>query len=197
VNENKKKYGFESATEDKQKKESDNINFESKSDAQIVEILKNQINTLNNQIEKQESRHETTIEFYRKELQERSKLLENQQVLALESNKKIQKLENQLEKEKHLNYPFDTSTNARQNVDAQEKTYTTSPVNINRDQEETKETEIQYKDISGSQSDESTQGEEAQREDVSANPNDNDSDIEEKSEETEAKKGFWSRLFGN
>lgn len=197
VNENKKKYGFESATEDKQKKESDNINFESKSDAQIVEILKNQINTLNNQIEKQEIRHETTIEFYRKELQERSKLLENQQVLALESNKKIQKLENQLEKEKHLNYPFDTSTNARQNVDAQEKTYTTSPVNINRDQEETKETEIQYKDISGSQSDESTQGEEAQREDVSANPNDNDSDIEEKSEETEAKKGFWSRLFGN
>ncbi|HEH2292290.1 TPA: DUF536 domain-containing protein [Staphylococcus aureus] len=197
VNENKKKYGFESATEDKQKKESDNINFESKSDAQIVEILKNQINTLNNQIEKQESRHETTIEFYRKELQERSKLLENQQVLALESNKKIQKLENQLEKEKHLNYPFDTSTNAKQNVDAQEKTYTTSPVNINRDQEETKETEIQYKDISGSQSDESTQGEEAQREDVSANPNDNDSDIEEKSEETEAKKGFWSRLFGN
>lgn len=197
VNENKKKYGFESATEDKQKKESDNINFESKSDAQIVEILKNQINTLNNQIEKQESRHETTIEFYRKELQERSKLLENQQVLALESNKKIQKLENQLEKEKHLNYPFDTSTNARQNVDAQEKTYTTSPVKINRDQEETKETEIQYKDISGSQSDESTQGEEAQREDVSANPNDNDSDIEEKSEETEPKKGFWSRLFGN
>ncbi|NGG26335.1 DUF536 domain-containing protein [Staphylococcus aureus] len=197
VNENKKKYGFESATEDKQKKESDNINFESKSDAQIIEILKNQINTLNNQIEKQESRHETTIEFYRKELQERSKLLENQQVLALESNKKIQKLENQLEKEKHLNYPFDTSTNARQNVDAQEKTYTTSPVNINRDQEETKETEIQYKDISGSQSDESTQGEEAQREDVSANPNDNDSDIEEKSEETEPKKGFWSRLFGN
>lgn len=197
VNENKKKYGFESATEDKQKKESDNINFESKSDAQIVEILKNQINTLNNQIEKQESRHETTIEFYRKELQERSKLLENQQVLALESNKKIQKLENQLEKEKHLNYPFDTSTNARQNVDAQEKTYTTSPVNINRDQEETKETEIQYKDISGSQSDESTQGEEAQREDVSANPNDNDNDIEEKSEETEPKKGFWSRLFGN
>ena len=197
VNENKKKYGFESATEDKQKKESDNINFESKSDAQIVEILKNQVNTLNNQIEKQESRHETTIEFYRKELQERSKLLENQQVLALESNKKIQKLENQLEKEKHLNYPFDTSTNARQNVDAQEKTYTTSPVNINRDQEETKETEIQYKDISGSQSDESTQGEEAQREDVSANPNDNDSDIEEKSEETEPKKGFWSRLFGN
>lgn len=197
VNENKKKYGFESATEDKQKKESDNINVESKSDTQIVEILKNQIDTLNDQIEKQESRHETTIEFYRKELQERSKLLENQQVLALESNKKIQKLENQLEEERHLNYSFDTSTNDRQNVDAQETTYTTDPVNINQHQEETKEAEIQYKDISESQSDESTQDEEAQREDVPSNQNDNDSDIEEKNEETESKKGFWSRLFGN
>ena len=197
VNENKKKYGFESATEDKQKKESDNINVESKSDTQIVEILKNQIDTLNDQIEKQESRHETTIEFYRKELQERSKLLENQQVLALESNKKIQKLEHQLEEERHLNYSFDTSTNNRQNVDAQETTYTTDPVNINQHQEETKEAEIQYKDISESQSDESTQDEEEQREDVPSNQNDNDSDIEEKSEETEPKKGFWSRLFGN
>ncbi len=152
---------------------------------------------MNDQIEKQESRHETTIEFYRKELQERSKLLENQQVLALESNKKIQKLENQLEEERHLNYSFDTSTNNRQNVDAQETTYTTDPVNINQHQEETKEAEIQYKDISESQSDESTQDEEEQREDVPSNQNDNDSDIEEKSEETEPKKGFWSRLFGN
>ena len=197
VNENKKKYGFESTTEDKQKKESDNINVESKSDTQIVDILKNQIDTLNDQIEKQENRHETTIEFYRKELQERSKLLENQQVLALESNKKIQKLDNHLEEERHLNYSFDTSTNDRQNVDAQETTYTTDPVNINQHQEETKEAEIQYKDISESQSDESTQDEEAQREDVPSNQNDNDSDIEEKSEEMEHKKGFWSRLFGN
>ena len=173
VNENKKKYGFESTTEDKQKKESDNINVESKSDTQIVEILKNQIDTLNDQIEKQESRHETTIEFYRKELQERSKLLENQQVLALESNKKIQKLENQLEEERHLNYSFDTSTNDRQNVDAQEATYTTDSVNINQHQEEEKEAEIQHKDIDESKSDEST-----------------------RYEETQPKKGFWSRLFG-
>ena len=173
VNENKKKYGFESTAEDKQKKESDNINVESKSDTQIVEILKNQIDTLNDQIEKQESRHETTIEFYRKELQERSKLLENQQVLALESNKKIQKLENQLEEERHLNYSFDTSTNDRQNVDAQEATYTTDSVNINQHQEEEKEAEIQHKDIDESKSDEST-----------------------RYEETQPKKGFWSRLFG-
>ena len=196
VNENKKKYGFESTTEDKQKKESDNINVESKSDTQIVEILKNQIDTLNDQIEKQESRHETTIEFYRKELQERSKLLENQQVLALESNKKIQKLENQLEEERHLNYSFDTSTNDRQNVDAQEATYTTDSVNINQHQEEEKEAEIQHKDIDESKSDESTRYEETQKEDVPSNQNDSDSDIEEKSEETQPKKGFWSRLFG-
>jgi len=125
-----------------------------------------------------------------------NRLLENQQVLALESNKKIQKLENQLEQERHLNYSFDTSTNDRQNVDAQEATYATDPVNINQHQEETKEAEIQYKDISESQSDGSIQGEEAQREDVPSNQNDNDSDIEEKSEETQPKKGFWSRLFG-
>jgi len=197
VNENKKKYGFESTTEDKQKKESDNINVESKSDTQIVEILKNQIDTLNDQIEKQENRHETTIEFYRKELQERSKLLENQQVLALESNKKIQKLENQLEEERHLNYSFDTSSNDRQNVDAQEATYATDSVNINQHQEEEKEAEVQHKDISERQSDESTQDEEAQKEDVPPNQNDNDIGIEEKSEETQPKKGFWSRLFGN
>lgn len=196
VNENKKKYGFESATEDKQKKESDNINVESKSNTQIVEILKNQIDTLNDQIEKQESRHETTIEFYRKELQERSKLLENQQVLALESNKKIQKLENQLEEERQLNYSFDTSTNDRQNVDAQEATYTNEHVNINHHQEEDKETEVQHKDISESQSDEETKDEELQKENVPSNPNYNDSDIEEKREETQSKKGFWSRLFG-
>ncbi|MEB7754900.1 DUF536 domain-containing protein [Staphylococcus pseudoxylosus] len=196
VIENKRKYGFESAIEDKQKKESDNINVESKSDTQIVEILKNQIDTLNDQIEKQESRHETTIEFYRKELQERSKLLENQQVLALESNKKIQKLENQLEEERQLNYSFDTSTNDRKNVDAQEATYTTDPVNINQHQEEENKTEVQHKDISENKSDERTQDEETQKEDVPPNPNDNDSEIEEKDKETQPKKGFWNRLFG-
>lgn len=196
VNENKKKYGFESANEDKQKKESDNINVEFKRDTQIIEILKNQIDTLNDQIEKQESRHETTIEFYRKELQERSKLLENQQFLALESNKKIQKLENQLEEERQLNYSFNTSTNDRQNVDTKEATHTTDSVNINQHQKEEKTGEIQHKDISESQSDESTQDEEVQKEDVPFNQNDNDINIEEKSEDTQPKKGFWGRLFG-
>ena len=53
-----------------------------------------------------------------------NRLLENQQILALESNKKIQKLENQLEEERQLNYSFDISSNDRQNVNAQEATFT-------------------------------------------------------------------------
>lgn len=187
VNENKKKYGFESTTEEKRKKESDNSNIKSKSDTQIIEILKKQIDTLNEQIEKQESRHETTIEFYRKELQERSKLLENQQILALESNKKIQKLENQLEEERQLNYSFDKSTNERENFDVQEASYTSDSVNTDQYQKEEKKPEVQPKDISESQQDEKSQ----QQDDL-FNQNDKDIAIEE----TQTKKGFWSRLFG-
>lgn len=194
VNENKKKYGFESTTEDKQKKESDNINVESKSDTQIVEILKNQIDTLNDQIEKQENRHETTIEFYRKELQERSKLLENQQVLALESNKKIQKLENQLEEERQLNYSFDTSVNDRQNVNAQEATFTEESKDINQEEEDEQPTEVQHKDVAEEKKDDST------NEKVLAKDDKPSEEIESENEdrgELPPKKGFWSRLFGN
>ena len=188
VNENKKKYGFESTTEEKQKKESDNSNIKSKSDTQIIEILKKQIDTLNEQIEKQESRHETTIEFYRKELQERSKLLENQQILALESNKKIQKLEHQLEEERQLNYSFDKSTNDRENVDVQEASYTSDSVNTDQYQkEEINPAEVQSKGISENQQDG-----ESQKEDDPFNQNDKGIAIEE----TQTKKGFWSRLFG-
>ncbi len=190
VNENKKKYGFESTAEDKQKKESDN-NVESKSNAQIVEILKKQIDTLNDQIERQESRHETTIEFYRKELQERSKLLENQQVLSLESNKKIQKLENQLEEERQLNYSFDKVTNDRENINAQEADFTEEPKNTNQQQEENQTTD--YSVISGENKDEdikkvTTEEEKRAKEQESETNN----EVEQPS-----KKGFWSRLFGN
>ncbi|MFQ3745633.1 DUF536 domain-containing protein [Staphylococcus nepalensis] len=194
VNENKKKYGFENVAESKQKKDPDNIDVESKTDAQIVEILKNQIDTLNNQIEKQESRHETTIEFYRKELQERSKLLENQQVLALESNKKIKKLEDQLEEERRLNYSFDTSVNERQNVNVQEATFTGESKDTDQQQEWEQPTEVQHKDIP----------EEKENENLNEEPStiDNkqfeeiDNEYEDK-EEKPPKKGFWSRLFGN
>ncbi|MDW4286059.1 DUF536 domain-containing protein [Staphylococcus saprophyticus] len=194
VNENKKKYGFENAAESKQKKDADNIDVESKTDAQIVEILKNQIDTLNNQIEKQESRHETTIEFYRKELQERSKLLENQQVLALESNKKIKKLEDQLEEERQLNYSFDTSANERQNVNVQEATFTRESKDTNQQQEWEQPTEAQRKDIPEEKEDENINEEPSTIDDKQFE--EIDSEYEER-EEKPPKKGFWSRLFGN
>ncbi|HCV7682765.1 TPA: DUF536 domain-containing protein, partial [Staphylococcus aureus] len=161
---------------------------------QIVEILKNQIDTLNDQIEKQENRHETTIEFYRKELQERSKLLENQQVLALESNKKIQKLENQLEEERQLNYSFDTSVNDRQNVNAQEATFTEESKDINQEEEDEQPTEVQHKDVAEEKKDDST------NEKVLAKDDKPSEEIESENEDRgkqPPKKGFWSRLFGN
>lgn len=192
VNENKKKYGFENVAESKQKKETDNIDVETKTEAQIVEILKNQIDTLNNQIEKQESRHETTIEFYRKELQERSKLLENQQVLALESNKKIKKLEDQLEEERQLNYSFDTSTNNRQNVNTQETKVTREAKDFNPQEEWEHPTETQHRDIP----------EEKENENLNEEPSVKDDkqfeEIDSKGEDRKEKlpkKGFWSRLF--
>lgn len=194
VNENKKKYGFENVAESKQKKDPDNIDVESKTDAQIVEILKNQIDILNNQIEKQEIRHETTIEFYRKELQERSKLLENQQVLALESNKKIKKLEDQLEEERRLNYSFDTSVNERQNVNVQEATFTGESKDTDQQQEWEQPTEVQHKDIPEEKENENLNEEPSTIDDKQFEEIDNE--YEDK-EEKPPKKGFWSRLFGN
>ena len=194
VNENKKKYGFENVAESKQKKDPDNIDVESKTDAQIVEILKNQIDTLNNQIEKQESRHETTIEFYRKELQEKSKMLENQKVLALESNKKIKKLEDQLEEERRLNYSFDTSVNERQNVNVQEATFTGESKDTDQQQEWEQPTEVQYKDIPEEKENENLNEEPSTIDDKQFEEIDNE--YEDK-EEKPPKKGFWSRLFGN
>ncbi|RIL36473.1 DUF536 domain-containing protein, partial [Staphylococcus gallinarum] len=73
--------------------------------------------------------------------------LENQQILALESNKKIQKLENQLEEERQLNYSFDTATNDRQNVNAQEATFTEEYKDGNQQQDDDESTEVQHKDI--------------------------------------------------
>lgn len=61
-----------------------------------------------------------------------NKLLENQQILALESNKKIKKLESQLEKERQLNYSFDITTKDRQNINPQEVIFTEESQNINQ-----------------------------------------------------------------
>ena len=193
---NKKKYGFESTNISSEKVKTDNKKNESKYDVQIIELLEKQIDTLNKQLEKQEKRHETTIEFYRKELQERSKLLENQQVLALESNKKIQKLESQLEEERQLNYSFDTATNNRQNINPQEATFTEESQNINQQQKKSQpiEAEVNHKDITEEKKDDS------ENEDVLAKDDKPSEEIEsgpeDRKEET-PKKGFWSRLFGS
>ena len=196
VNENKKKYGFEINTEDRKKNESDNINVESKSDTQIIEILKNQIDTLNSQMKKQESRHEITIEFYRKELQERSKLLENQQILALESNKKIQKLENQLEEERQLNYSFYPSTNDRENVNAQEAKFTEEVKNVNQQYENQTAEDVgdRNKEVPEENNDSNLEEDELLKNNIASEDTKNDHDDKV---EQPPKKGFWSRLFGN
>jgi len=196
VNENKKKYGFEINTEDRKKNESDNINVESKSDTQIIEILKNQIDTLNSQMKKQESRHEITIEFYRKELQERSKLLENQQILALESNKKIQKLENQLEEERQLNYSFYPSTNDRENVNAQEAKFTEEVKNVNQQYENQTAEDVgdRNKEVPEENNDSNLEEDELLKNNTASEETKNDHDDKV---EQPPKKGFWSRLFGN
>ncbi|MEB7385823.1 DUF536 domain-containing protein [Staphylococcus xylosus] len=197
----------------------DNVNYLTSEDEIIVinRIRKNQNKNDDFESEKKEEtnndnlvKDETIKQLYNqidiyKEQSNRDKeqintlnrLLENQQVLALESNKKIQKLENQLEEERQLNYSFDTSTNERQSVDEQETTYTMDSVNMNQYQEKAKEAKIQYSDIPESKNDESIQGEEAQKEDDLSKQNDNDSNIEYKSEEKQPKKGFWGRLFGS
>ena len=155
------------------------------------ETLKTKVNELEKQIEIFETRaknDEKYIENLTKQLDQQNsnvntlnKLLENQQILALESNKKIQKLENQLEEERQLNYSFDKSTNDRKNFDVQEASYTSDSVNTNQYQKEEINPVVQSKGISENQQDGEKQKE-------------NDKGIA--IEETQTKKGFWSRLFG-
>ena len=184
---NKKKYGFESTNISSEKVKTDNEKNESKYDVQIIELLEKQIDTLNKQLEKQEKRHETTIEFYRKELQERSKLLENQQVLALESNKKIQRLESELEEERQLNY----SANKRQDIEVQETMENMD--SINNDSDSQKEKMVShFRDESKDKHEDKQQDSELQQ--------GNKIDGEQKEDirnENHSKKSFWSKLFGN
>ncbi|MFO8411776.1 DUF536 domain-containing protein [Staphylococcus aureus] len=184
---NKKKYGFESTNVSSEKVKTDNKKNESKYDVQIIELLEKQIDTLNKQLEKQEKRHETTIEFYRKELQERSKLLENQQVLALESNKKIQRLESELEEERQLNY----SANKRQDIEVQETMENMD--SINNDSDNQKEKMVShFRDESKGKHEDKQQDSEPQQ--------GNKIDGEQKEDirnENHSKKSFWSKLFGN
>jgi acetolactate synthase regulatory subunit len=185
---NKKKYGFESANVSSEKVKTDNKKNESKYDVQIIELLEKQIDTLNKQLEKQEKRHETTIEFYRKELQERSKLLENQQVLALESNKKIQRLESELEEERQLNY----SANKRQDIEVQETMENMD--SINNDSDSQKEKMVShFRDESKDKHEDKQQDSELQQ----GNKIDGEQKEDIRNENPIKKKSFWSKLFGN
>ncbi|WP_239741073.1 DUF536 domain-containing protein [Mammaliicoccus sp. M-M45] len=196
----------------------DNVNYLSSEDEIIVvnRIRKNQNKNDDFESEKKEEakpnndnlvKDETIKQLYNqvdiyKEQSNRDKeqintlnrLLENQQVLALESNKKIQKLENQLEEERQLNYSFDTSVNDRQNVNSQEATFTEESKDINQEQEDEQPTEVQHKDVAEEKKDDST------NEEVLAKDDKPSEEIESETEyrgEQPPKKGFWSRLFGN
>ena len=122
-----------------------------------------------------------------------NKLLENQQILALESNKKIKKLESQLEKERQLNYSFDTTPNNRQNINSQEATFTEESQNINQQQKKRPPTEVNHKDITEEKKNNST--DELTKEDKFVEEMKSDSDDNRETEPP--KKGFWSRFFGN
>ena len=123
-----------------------------------------------------------------------NRLLENQQILALESNKKIQKLENQLEEERQLNYSFDTSVNDRQNVNSQETTFTEEPKDIDQEQENEHPTEVQHKDVAEEEKGDSIKEDEFPKDDKLSE--EIESETADKGEQT-PKKGFWSRLFGS
>lgn len=126
-----------------------------------------------------------------------NRLLENQQVLALESNKKIQKLESQLEEERQLNYSFDTVTNNRQNINPQEATFTGESQNINQQQKKNQPTEkeLNHKNVSKEKKNDSTNEDEFTKEDNFVEETKSDPDDDREVEPP--KKGFWSRFFGN
>ncbi|WP_029379022.1 DUF536 domain-containing protein [Staphylococcus xylosus] len=194
----------------------DNVNYLTSEDEIIVinRIRKNQNKNDDFESEKKEEpnndnlvKDETIKQLYNqidiyKEQSNRDKeqintlnrLLENQQVLALESNKKIKKLEDQLEEERGLNYSFDTSVNERQNVNVQEATFTGESKDTDQQQEWEQPTEVQHKDIPEEKENENLNEEPSTIDDKQFEEIDNE--YEDK-EEKPPKKGFWSRLFGN
>lgn len=194
----------------------DNVNYLTSEDEIIVinRIRKNQNKNDDFESEKKEEpnndnlvKDETIKQLYNqidiyKEQSNRDKeqintlnrLLENQQVLALENNKKIKKLEDQLEEERRLNYSFDTYVNERQNVNVQEATFTGESKDTDQQQEWEQSTEVQHKDIPEEKENENLNEEPSTIDDKQFEEIDNE--YEDK-EEKPPKKGFWSRLFGN
>ena len=195
----------------------DNVNYLSSEDEIVVvnRIKKNQkksidaeskINEKNSDNDNNQVKDETIKQLYiqldiykeqanrdKEQINTLNRLLENQQVLALESNKKIQKLESQLEEERQLNYSFDTTMNNRQNINPQEATFTEESQNINQQQKECQPTEVNHKYITERKKNDSTDEltkEDKFVEETKSDPNDN-------REAESPKKRFWSRLFGN
>ena len=193
----------------------DNVNYLSSEDEIVVvnRIKKNQkksidaeskINEKNSDNDNNQVKDETIKQLYiqldiykeqanrdKEQINTLNRLLENQQVLALESNKKIQKLESQLEEERQLNNSFDTVTSNRQNINPQEATFTGESQNINQQQKKSQptENEINHKDVSEEKKNDSTK-EDKFVEETKSNSDDN-------REVEPPKKGFWSRFFGN
>lgn len=119
-------------------------------------------------------------------------MLENQQILALESNKKIQKLENQLEKERQLNYPLNMSTNDKQKVSSEEITFTEESKDSDQKQNNEQSKEVQHKDIDEKEKRNNIIEDKLPKDDKSLKKR----ETYNKGEQS-TKKGFWSRLFGN
>ncbi|MGJ5713553.1 DUF536 domain-containing protein [Staphylococcus auricularis] len=194
----------------------DNVNYLSGEDEAIVvnRIKKNQSkNNYFDNVKKEETepnndnlvKDETIKHLYNKldiykeqsnrdkeQINTLNRLLENQQVLALESNKKIQKLENQLEEERQLNYSFDTSANDRQNFNVQEATFTEESKDTNQQQEDEQSIEVKLKDIGEKEKNNSINEDEFPKDDKTSEEIEDDNKGEQPT-----KKRFWSRLFGN
>ncbi|MGC7674724.1 DUF536 domain-containing protein [Staphylococcus epidermidis] len=124
-----------------------------------------------------------------------NRLLENQQILALESNKKIQKLENQLEEERQLNYFSDSSMNDKQNDNVQEAKFTEEVKNVSQQHKNQTTEDIidRNKEIPEEVEKKNLEEDKLLKD---TNPSEElKTDHDDKVEQL-PKKGFWSRLFG-
>lgn len=157
---------------DNEKKEETNPNNDNLVKDETIKHLYNQLD-----IYKEQSNRD------KEQINTLNRLLENQQILALESNKKIQKLENQLEEERQLNYSYDSSTINRQDVNAQETKFAKETKDFNQQQENQTAEDIgdRYKKVPEKGKDDNL---------FKETKNDPNYKIEKS-----PKKGFWSRLF--
>ena len=105
-------------------------------------------------------------------------------------------MENQLEEERQLNYSFDSSTNDRQNVNAQEAKLTEEVKNVNQQYENQTAEDVgeRNKEVPEDNNDNSLEEDGLFKDNNPSEETNNDPDNKV---EQASKKGFWSRLFGN